>query len=259
MLDNQHRVNLAGGGFICYQLIPGAADKPYLVFLHEGLGCQAMWKGFPELLCRATGHPGLVYDRLGYGLSSGLREPRTLDYMHDYALKELPQVLKQVIPGKAFILIGHSDGGSISLIYGAGQNPLLKGIITEAAHVFVEPETITGIEAADLAWEKGKLKGLAKYHGDKTGPIFKAWSETWLTDWFREWNIEALLPQITTPLLVLQGQEDQYGSAAQVDAIVRLSSGPAEGQMLENCQHTPHLEAQEVVLSLMADFINNLS
>ena len=259
-------IRFANGDEISYQLIPRSGDdndKPYLVFLHEGLGCQALWKGFPELLCRATGCPGLVYDRLGYGLSSPLRETRTIDYMHDYALKELPAVLEQVIPGKPFILVGHSDGGSIGLIYGAvhgtGENPLLKGIITEAAHVFVEPETITGIEAADLAWEKGKLKGLARYHGDKTENIFKAWSATWLTHWFREWNIEALLPEITAPLLVLQGQEDQYGSVAQVDAIVKQSSGPATGKMLENCQHTPHLEARESVLGLMSDFINNLA
>ncbi|WDE14520.1 alpha/beta hydrolase [Thalassomonas haliotis] len=265
MLASEPFISFANGDLISYQLIPVPAgdDRPYLVFLHEGLGCQALWKGFPELLCQATACPGLVYDRLGYGQSSPLRHTRTLDYMHDYARQELPQVLKAVIPGKTFILIGHSDGGSISLIYGADhkdrQRSLLKGIITEAAHVFVEPETIVGIEAAALAWQAGKLKGLAKYHGDKTENIFKAWADTWLTDWFRLWNIEALLPEITAPLLVLQGQEDQYGSSAQVDAIVQQSSGPAEARMLEDCRHTPHLEAQELVLHQMADFIKRLT
>ncbi|WP_084692729.1 alpha/beta fold hydrolase [Thalassomonas actiniarum] len=265
VLANHQFVAFANGDFISYQLIPVAAadNKPYLVFLHEGLGCQAMWKGFPELLCRATGCPGLVYDRLGYGQSSPLTQTRTIDYMHDYARQELPRVLEAVIPGKTFILIGHSDGGSISLIYGAGhknrQAPLLKGIITEAAHVFVEPETIAGIEAADLAWQAGKLKGLAKYHGDKTESLFKAWADTWLTSWFKHWNIEALLPEITVPLLAIQGEDDQYGSTAQVDAIVQQSSGPAEGKMIKDCQHTPHLEAQEAVLRQMTGFINRLS
>jgi len=238
-----------------YTLIRGALDKPYLVFLHEGLGCEAMWEGFPELLCKTTGCPGLIYDRLGYGKSSPLERARTVHYMHDYALKELPMLLDTVIPGRPFILIGHSDGGSISLIYGAERPSLLKGIITEAAHVFVEPETIARIRSADETWERGLLRGLSKYHGDKTEMIFKAWSVTWLTGWFKHWNIEYLLPSIEVPLLVIQGAKDRYGSIDQVNAIVSQSSGHAQSEMIENCGHAPHLEAQPVTLALMSAFI----
>lgn len=218
-----------------------------------------MWKGFPELLCKTTGCPGLVYDRLGYGKSSPLMHTRTIHYMHDYALSELPALLDHVIPDSPFILVGHSDGGSIGLIYGAQRFPLLKGLITEAAHVFVEPETITGIKQADLAWENGKLTGLAKYHGDKTEVIFKAWSTTWLTSWFQWWNIEYLLPSIDVPLLVIQGGDDQYGSAEQVNQIIAKSSGYAHAEIIDNCGHSPHQEAPDTVLDLMSSFVNQLN
>ncbi len=242
-----------------YELIEGDTAKPYLVFLHEGLGCVGMWKDFPTLLCRNTGYRGLIYDRLGYGKSSPLYKPRSIHYLHEYALRELPEFLDRIIPDIPFILIGHSDGGSISLIFGAERPFLLKGIISEAAHVFVDHEAISGISKADAAWADGKLKGLFKYHGDKTETIFKAWSETWLTEWFRHWNIEYLLPSIETPVLVLHGESDQYGSIDQARAIASKTSGFSRLQVVENCAHIPHFEAQAVVLKFMSDFITQVT
>lgn len=238
-----------------YQLIQGDTTMPYLVYLHEGLGCTAMWNDFPEVLCRATGCPGLVYDRLGYGKSSPLHHARTVHYLHEYAFQELPKLLESVIPKTPYILIGHSDGGSISLIFGAERPCFLRGIITEAAHVFVEHETIAGIRTAKKAWAEGKLRGLAKYHGDKTENLFKAWSETWLTKWFKHWNIEYLLPSLEVPILVIQGGNDQYGSTEQVKSIASKTSGYAQVEILENCSHVPHIDAQPVVVELMSQFI----
>lgn len=249
--NHQHKLN--------YELIEGDTAKPYLVFLHEGLGCIDMWKDFPKLLCRNTGYRGLVYDRLGYGKSSPLYKPRTIHYLHEYALRELPEFLDKIIPDTPFILIGHSDGGTISLIFGAERSFFLRGIISEAAHVFVDCEAIAGIKKADAAWTEGKLKGLSKYHGDKTETIFKAWSETWLTTWFRHWNIEYLLPSIETPVLVLHGENDQYGSLDQARAIASKTSGVARLQVVENCAHIPHFEAQTVVLGFMSNFITQVS
>ncbi len=249
------RLQLDEEQHIHYQVIDGDKERPYLVFLHEGLGCEKMWGGFPQRLCATSGCPGLVYDRLGYGKSSPLPHKRTIHYLHEYALRELPLLLQEVLPDTPFILIGHSDGGSISLIYGAERSPLLKGIITEAAHVFVEPGTIAGVRKADKAWEEGKLQGLLRYHGAKTEILFKAWSETWLATWFRWWNIEYLLPSIEVPLLVIQGRDDQYGSEKQVDAIVSQSGGFAHAEIIEQCAHTPHLEAEQDVLHLMCAHI----
>jgi pimeloyl-ACP methyl ester carboxylesterase len=217
-----------------------------------------MWKGFPQRLCEKTGCPGLLYDRLGYGRSSPLFGTLTLHYMHDYALCELPRVLEAVIPDIPFVLIGHSDGGSIGLIFASERSALLKGIITEAAHVFVDPVTITGIKNASLAWKNGRLKGLLQYHGEKTETTFKAWTETWLTTWFRSWSIEYVLPGVNAPLLGIQGTDDPYGTLDQLNAIVSKPSGSTQKNIIQNCGHSPHLEAEQTVLEIMAGFINGL-
>ena len=243
---------------IRYTLLDGDPARPYLVFLHEGLGCIEMWKDFPELLCNKTHCPGLLYDRSGYGQSSPLRKKRDINYVHDYALRELPGVIQGVIPGKPFILIGHSDGASIGLIFGSEKSKLLRGIVTEAAHVFLEPKTIQGIRIADDVYEREGAKGLEKYHADNTHNIFKAWSDTWLSTWFKDWNIESLLPSISCPLLVIQGSDDAYGTDKQVEAIISQVSGPVTSHIISNCGHAPHLECPEAVLGIMQEFIGKL-
>ena len=85
--------------------------------------------------------------------------------------------------------------------------------------------------------------------------MFTAWSRIWLDPAFRSWNIEDLLPAITVPLLVLQGRDDQYGTAAQVDSIVTRTGGPATPLLLEGCGHAPRLEMPELTLEHMAAFI----
>lgn len=243
---------------IHYEVIGGDPDRPYLIFLHEGLGCVEMWRDFPERLCRRTKCPGLVYDRCGHGKSSPLEEKRDVDYLHDYALRELPLLIESIIPGKPYVLVGHSDGASISLICGAQGLPLLKGMAVEAPHVFVEPETIHGVRLADRVYDDEGPRGLLKYHGDKTHAMFKAWSGTWLGDRFRGWNIEPLLSSIACPVLVIQGSDDAYGTEKQVHAIASQVSGSIESHIIPDCGHTPHLEYPEKILDLMADFIRKL-
>jgi pimeloyl-ACP methyl ester carboxylesterase len=247
-------LELNPGEQIYYKLIDGAPERPYLVFLHEGLGCAGMWKTFPAMLCEATGCPGLVYDRLGYGKSSPLRAKRQIHYLHDYALRELPQVLAHVIAERDYVLIGHSDGGSIALIHAAQQPARLRGIVTEAAHVFVEAVTIGGVNSADAAFDAGKLGALDKYHGAKTEALFKAWSKTWLGSGFKFWNIKYLLPSIACPALIVQGVDDQYGTGKQVEAIVSRAAN-ARKAIIAQCGHAPHQEAPQLVLSLMAGFV----
>lgn len=248
-------LNLNADDDLYYELIEGDPARPWLVFLHEGLGSCAMWKDFPAQLCQLTGCRGLLYDRQGYGRSSPLRAQRQIHYLHDYALRELPQVLACLLPGQDYVLIGHSDGGSIALIHASQQPPRLRAIITEAAHVFVEAITLDGIRAADAAFDAGKLRALRKYHGEKTEAIFKAWSETWLSYGFQFWHIGYLLPSIECAALIVQGSEDQYGSAAQVDTIVAqaLNAIPA---MIEQCGHAPHLEQPQALLALMDGFLH---
>lgn len=262
-------LELAGGGRLYYERIGRAggaeaggpaqaapADNPVLVFLHEGLGCTAMWKDFPARLCALAGCEGLVYDRRGYGLSDPLQAGRNIHYLHQYALEELPQVLA-LLAGRPYVVIGHSDGGSIALLHAAAQPPGLRGAITEAAHVFVEDVTLAGIRAAQAAYAEGKLGGLARYHGGKTEQIFHAWSDTWLTPAFSRWNIEYLLASIACPLLALQGAGDQYGTPAQLDAIVHQAPR-ARRLLVPDCGHTPHQEQPQAVLAAMAEFLAGL-
>lgn len=248
--DKQYRIH--------YQQIAGMPDRPCLIFLHEGLGCTALWRDFPERLCQRTGCPGLVYDRLGHGKSSPLLRRRTIHYLHEYALSELPRLIEALLPEAPFILIGHSDGGSISLIFGAEQPSHLQGIITEAAHVFVEQVSLQGIREADEAFAHGRLAGLRRYHGEKTEELYNAWSATWQSPWFAFWNIEYLLPAIAVPVLVLQGCDDQYGTEAQVQAVVAGTGGKGTPILLEDCRHAPHHEFPERVLDLMTCFINRI-
>ncbi len=229
-----------------------------LVFLHEGLGSIAQWRDFPSSLSITTGLPALIYERWGYGNSDTLDMPRTIRYLHDEALITLPEVLQQM-DIHAAVLIGHSDGGSIALIFAATYNNMVRCAITEAAHVFVEDVTITGIRKAVESYEThGLKKRLHQYHKDNTDPMFRGWADTWLSAEFRNWSIEEYLHQITCPLLVMQGEHDEYGTEEQVNSITRNTGGPAKGLMIPNCGHVPHHQARERVLEEMTQFITSL-
>jgi pimeloyl-ACP methyl ester carboxylesterase len=154
------------------------------------------------------------------------------------------------------ILFGHSDGGSIALI-AAGKYPSeFEAVVVEAAHVFVEEVTLTGIRAALYDYETTDLKSrLEKYHGNKTDTLFKAWTETWLSDNFRSWNIEHFLTNIKCPVLFIQGEEDEYGSAQQVHAVEQQVSGRAEAYLVPQIHHTPHKEAADIVIEKSVSFL----
>ena len=252
---------LADGRRLAVRLLLGPAAategavRPTLVFLHEGLGSIAQWRDFPAALCRRTGLPGLVYDRWGFGGSAPLPLPRPVDYLTREAERSLPAVLEACSVTRP-LLVGHSDGGSIALLYAAAFPRQPVACITLAAHVFVEEVSLDGIRAAARAWREGDLRQrLERYHGAKTEAMFRGWTETWLRPDFRDWNMLGRLPAITCPLLVIQGEDDEYGTAAQVEAIVRGAGGPASPLMLPACGHQPHLQQHEAVLDAVADFI----
>jgi pimeloyl-ACP methyl ester carboxylesterase len=228
-----------------------------LVFLHEGLGSVGQWRDFPSLLSERTGLPALVYDRWGYGNSEPFTLPRPTSYLHDEALLGLPAVL-EACGIESPILVGHSDGGSIALLYAATRPERVRAVITEAAHVFVEDVTLEGIREAVKVYASTDLgRRLARYHGDKTDLVFHGWADTWLSPGFRDWNIESYLPGVRCPILIIQGIDDQYGTPSQVEAIRRQVSGKAV-PLLVRCGHIPHAEAKEEVLEAMAGFIEEL-
>ena len=192
-------------------------NMPELVFLHEGLGSVSHWKDFPQRVADATGSPVTVYSRYGCGSSALLAEPRTVRYMHDEALHSLPDLLAQLHIDNP-ILIGHSDGGSIALIY-AGAHDRVRGLVLLAPHVFVEDLSVASIAQARTSFETTNLpEKLARHHRD-AALTFWGWNDIWLHPDFRSWNIEEYLPRISCPILVIQGLDDEYGTKAQVQAI----------------------------------------
>ena len=230
-------------------------DKPFLVFLHEGLGSIKQWKKFPILLSNKLGYPALLYDRYGYGKSEPLKESRETNFMDDEALKALPEILEALNINKT-ILIGHSDGGTIALIYASVIKERVICVITEAAHVFVEKESIDGVRSAIRAYKKGILKRfLHSFHKNNTESMFYGWADIWLSMDFRDWNIKNILPGIVAPVLAIQGKNDEYGTINQVNLILKNVSGPAESLLIENCGHIPHFQAEEKVLNKMTEFI----
>ncbi len=235
---------------------PGPGEAPTLIFLHEGLGCVNMWRDFPAKLANITGCGSLVYSRLGYGRSEPCDLPRPVRYMHNEGIEVLPELIK-VAGIRKCLLIGHSDGGSIALIY-AGGTPAgpLRGLITEAAHVFCESINIVSIKEAKKSYWTGNLrKKLKKYHGANTECAFQGWNNAWLHPDFLSWNIEKYLPGINVPILIIQGENDNYGTVAQVDAIDKKTGGNSERLMLSECGHSPHKDREEVVLEAMKQFV----
>jgi pimeloyl-ACP methyl ester carboxylesterase len=238
---------------------PGNPGKPTLVFLHEGLGCIDMWWDFPGQLAYISGCPALVYSRRGYGRSAPCDGPRPLTYMHHEGLEVLPDLLKAAEIGN-HVLIGHSDGGSISLINAGGAPaPGLRAVISMAAHVFCETLSVTSIAEAKTLYEEGDLRRrLAKYHGDNVDGAFWGWNKAWLDPDFMQWNIEEYLPNIFIPQLVMQGYDDPYGTIAQVEAIEKHSAGPVTVCMLESCGHSPYKDQAQKSLQAASDFISRI-
>jgi pimeloyl-ACP methyl ester carboxylesterase len=233
-------------------------ETPHLVFLHEGLGSIAQWKGFPAALCTATGLPGLVYERWGFGGSELLTLPRPRDYLNREAERALPQVLEACAITRP-ILIGHSDGGTIALLFAAAFPERPLACITEAAHVWVEEVALAGIRAAITAWRTTDLEArLARYHGAQSETVFRGWAETWTQPEFRDWSMVTALRAIVCPLLVIQGLDDEYGTTAQVETIVQQSGGPAAPLLIPGCAHVPHHQAQGTVLEAMSGFIDRI-
>jgi pimeloyl-ACP methyl ester carboxylesterase len=218
-------------------------SKPSIVFLHEGLGSVAGWRDFPRTLCDRLDAPGVLYSRRGYGRSTVLDAPRAVDYLHREAWEVLPALLATLGIEQPF-LVGHSDGGSIALLYAARHAP--RAIAVMAPHVFVEDVTIEGIRAARDAWTGGKLREpLARLHEDPDGAFF-GWNDGWLAPDFRCWNIEAELPKIRCPVLAIQGYEDAYATMEQLDRIARATRD-CRLLKLENCGHSPQRDQPAVV------------
>lgn len=231
-----------------------------IVFLHEGLGSVAMWQGrgrsWPQDVCDATGRAGVVYSRRGYGGSDPVPDVRGAgrlppDYMHREAWEVLPALLAQLEVSRP-VLLGHSDGGSIALLH-ASRHPVASCIVM-APHVKVEDVSVRSIEQARAAWETTDLRQrLARYHADVDGAFWQ-WNDVWLSEAFRSFDIRPDCRRIEAPVLAIQGEDDVYGTMAQIEEIAP-TRGSVTLAALPRCGHSPHKDQPEVTLARVRDFL----
>jgi pimeloyl-ACP methyl ester carboxylesterase len=242
-----------------YRMIgPRPERAPTLVLLHEGLGCVGLWGDFPDKLQKSTECGVFVYSRAGYGQSSPVKLPRPLTYMHDEARETLPQLL-DAIGFKRGLLVGHSDGASIAAIYtGSHQDHRVGGLVLIAPHFFTEDPGIASIADARNAYETGDLRArLARWHADVDN-AFKGWNGAWLDPEFRKWDITEYLAYIRVPILIVQGEDDQYGTVKQIETANQECYCPVEVALLPGARHSPQRETPEPALKVIADFIGRV-
>ncbi|NAS30443.1 alpha/beta fold hydrolase [Flavobacteriaceae bacterium R38] len=226
-----------------------------IVFLHDALGSIPQWKEFPETIVKKTEIQAVIIERQGYGNSSPATKKRDRNYLHHEAWVVLPKILEKLNINTP-ILIGHSDGGSIALLYGAKH--ATESIISIAAHIFVEDKTLEGIKNT-LRFENLIKPKLVKYHGDKAEKLFDEWQRIWLSEAFINWNLEWDISTIKCPVLVVQSDDDEYGTLKQVDGILDIITTKNKQKLvLDTGGHAPHFSNSEKVETTITDFILNL-
>ena len=254
-------ITVGNGTLFCRWLKHGkTVSFPVMILLHEGLGSIPQWKDFPEQVAKQTGLDILLYERTGYGQSSPLTKKRGLDYLHLEA-RQLTLLINQLeIP--SYVLLGHSEGGSVALIH-ASENPVgLKSVITLSANVFFEPKITKGILKVRQKFceDNSKLrKALEQFHKDKTDQIFYAWSDTWTAKIFQKFNLEEWLKRIKFGILAIHGTEDEYTSVEQLNRIRKFARRPVDTVVLEACGHHPHFQQRDKVLEYIVQFLSDVA
>lgn len=241
-----------------YRTILGDAGHPALVFLHEGLGSAGLWRDFPDKVARRTGARALVYSRAGYGHSSPLAGKRGPRFMHDEALDVLPRLLAHLGLERP-ILIGHSDGASIALIHAAHHADAVRGLVLMAPHVFVEHRTLASIARIAETYETTDLRSRLAHHHAHVDDAFHGWSDIWLSPRFTSWSLGEEVERLATPTLLIQSDDDPYGTLAQLDAFEAARHAQVTRLVLRDCGHAPHRDQEAAVLDAITHFVAGIA
>lgn len=232
------------------------SSAPVLVFLHEGLGSVSMWRDFPAQLSNTLGCRGLVYSRPGYGKSTprAAGEHWDNDFMHRQAQQVLPALLDALGITQPVDLFGHSDGGSIALLFAAHQPQRVRRAVVLAPHILVEAFGLASIREARQAYLQGDLRQrLARHHAD-VDSAFYGWNDVWLSPGFVRWEITSSLKYIRSPILAVQGLDDPYGTLAQIDGIADAVPG-TQLLKLPHCGHSPHRDQAAALTAAVLAFL----
>lgn len=236
----------------------GGACRAPVVLMHDSLGCVALWREFPAQLTAATGREVIAYDRLGFGRSAPHFQPLTSDFVENEVHAGFAPVHQALGLGD-FVVLGHSVGGGMAVMVAASYAVQCKALLTESAQSFVEERTLAGIRTArDNFALPGQLERLARYHGDKAGWVLSAWVDTWLSEPFAHYRLEAALKQVHCPVLVIHGERDEFGSLVHPENICAWAQGPCETEIIAGGGHVPHRELPEHITRRMAAFLSKI-
>lgn len=253
---HEHWIVTAQGRLYAQEWAPSHAQGAPIILLHDSLGCVALWRDFPAQLAQVTGRRVIAYDRLGFGRSEPHPGTLRMGFVEAEATQGFAAVREQ-LGVDTFIVFGHSVGGGMAVGCAAAFAETCQGLITESAQAFVEARTLQGIREADAQFaEPGQLERLRRYHGDKAEWVLRAWVDNWLAEDFAEWSLDALLPEVRCPLLSLHGDDDEFGSQAHPERLVRWVSGPSLMQIVSGCGHVPHREHPQQVLERVKQFLS---
>lgn len=237
--------------------LPNINDKKPLFLLHDSLGSVDLWKDFPALLATQLQCTVVAYDRLGFGKSDARQDPPSFNFIEEEAIQYFPQI-KTKLGITDYAVLGHSVGGGMA-IHIASQDKDCKAVITISAQAFVEDITIQGIETAKKQFaQPGQIERLEKWHGNKAQWVLDAWIDIWLADEFENWSLGPIISDVTAPLLVIHGDNDEYGSVAFPKYIANKVSGNSTMLILDDCGHVPHRQKPKETIQAIKLFLENI-
>lgn len=237
-----------------------------IVLLHEALGSVSHWRDFPRQLAERCSRDVLVYSRLGHGRSQGPPARRSRQYFEQQALQVLPALLRHFRVEQP-VLLGHSEGAAIALIYTAKHQPQqhaaapgakqVQALILESPILLLEPRAASGMALAERAYRETDLRDRLERHHDDADAVFAAWLTIRESGSLLHSPLEAHLPRIATPVLMLQGDRDEYATVLQAEAL-RPVAPHLQLVRLPESGHTPHRDQPEIVLEHIAAFLSSL-
>lgn len=228
-----------------------------LFLLHDSLGSVELWRDFPATLAMSLNRSVIAYDRLGFGRSTPCRDLPRPDFVTQEAESVFPAVRKY-FGVEEFTVLGHSVGGSMALLAACHAKTTCKAVISVSAPAFVEDKTVTGIRNATEQFDKPEqFARLERWHGSRAKWVLDAWSQVWQSEDFANWSLAPWLPNVTCPVLVIHGDQDEFGSPRVPAAICEQVGGPAQLEILEGVGHIPHREQPKVVLQLISQFLSD--
>ncbi len=222
--------------------------------LHDGLGSLSQWRDTPAEIAEATGTAVMAFERAGHGTSTPIPDGAwPADWLHIEA-RVFADLLRAMSIERPLV-VGHSDGGSIALLHAATGGDC-RGLIVLAAHSWVETACTEAITAMRQSADRF-VAGLEPHHDDPRA-LFDAWSSVWVSREFSSWDIRPLLESIEVPTLVAQGDLDRYATDAQLTEMAAAIGPNATIERLAGVGHIIHHEQPTAVMSLVADFYEQL-